>query len=116
MSENKKCRDCKYLSVERHVIGRRCVNPNKDFLTDLSMFKDGGTYACKLFEQKTGKGTQIVRNESMFFENTPLGRKMADGYAEELKEVGYFKGRADYSDLIAIYSAYIENIPTEGDE
>lgn len=46
------CRDCIWLSDERCSIGRKCVNPQKVFLTSTAMWKNPANKACKLFEDK----------------------------------------------------------------
>lgn len=51
-SDRKVCRNCKYLSDEQTVIGRKCICPTKEFNTPCSMWKPGSTPACKSFERR----------------------------------------------------------------
>lgn len=55
-SDRKVCRNCKHLSDEQTVIGRKCICPTKEFHTPSAMWKPGSTPACKNFESKTEKG------------------------------------------------------------
>ena len=48
-----RCRDCKWLSDEKHSIGFRCVAPGKVWKSTTAMFKYPSAKACKgFFEPK----------------------------------------------------------------
>ena len=47
-----KCKDCRYLSLEKCTIGRMCLNPSKRFRTKTACWKYPTTPACKLFERR----------------------------------------------------------------
>lgn len=50
------CRDCKFLSdTHISIVGRRCVNPRKNFRTDTACWKQPSVKACLLFEAKEVK-------------------------------------------------------------
>lgn len=51
-SDRKICRNCKHLSDEQIVIGRKCICPTKVFHTPYAMWKPGSTPACKNFERR----------------------------------------------------------------
>lgn len=104
MSENNKCKECKWLTMERHTIGHRCENPNKDFYTDLSMFKGPCGYACKLFEPREANKTRVDKIETYYIENTPIGAIVADAYEKALKAQGLLRSREDSTYVITIES------------
>lgn len=50
--EMSKCKDCVWMSDIKCKIGQRCVNPDKEWRTDLAMWKYPTTPACKAFTPK----------------------------------------------------------------
>ena len=51
-SDRKVCKNCRHLSDEQIVIGRKCICPTKVFHTPYAMWKPGSTPACKNFERR----------------------------------------------------------------
>lgn len=50
-----RCRDCKWMSDEKHSIGFRCIAPGKPWKSTTAMFKYPSAKACKgFFERKEG--------------------------------------------------------------
>ena len=48
----KKCKQCKWLTGEKKVIGIECMNPVKHFRSHTAHYKQPTGLACKLFEPK----------------------------------------------------------------
>ena len=47
-----KCKDCVWLSDIKSKVGQRCQNPDKEWRTNLAMWKYPTTPACKAFKPK----------------------------------------------------------------
>ena len=45
------CRDCKYFNGERTLQGTRCTCPDKEFMTPVSMYKQGKDRSCSFLMQ-----------------------------------------------------------------
>lgn len=57
MADYRKCKECKWLDLNKKCsVGYLCTNPEKRFLTNISMWKAPTTKVCKLFaEREDGK-------------------------------------------------------------
>ena len=55
MTDSNKCRDCKWLSEEKCSIGRKCVNPDKEWRSYTAQWKSPSGKACKLFDKSDVK-------------------------------------------------------------
>ena len=57
---DKRCRDCIWLDMsEKHTIGYKCKNPNKQFRTETAQFKYPHMACCTLFAERSEERRDI---------------------------------------------------------
>ena len=52
VAQYQRCRDCKYLTGDKHTIGIECMHPTREFRTRTAHFKYPSAKACKLYERE----------------------------------------------------------------